>query len=51
MGWVRTYDAEYCALAELEDVPLITADDRLARGARRRLPYVLRLTDEAKRFA
>jgi predicted nucleic acid-binding protein len=51
MGWVRTYDAEYCALAELEDIPLITADERLARGARGRLPYVLHLADEAGRLA
>lgn len=50
MGWVRTYDAEYCALAELEDVALVTGDQRLARGARGRLPYVLRLTEEAERL-
>jgi predicted nucleic acid-binding protein len=50
MGWMRTYDAEYCALAEIEDVPLLTADDRLARSARGRLPYVLRISDEARRL-
>jgi predicted nucleic acid-binding protein len=51
MGWMRTYDAEYCALAEIEDIPLLTADDRLARSARGRLPYVLRVSDEARRLA
>ena len=51
MGWVRTYDAEYCALAEIEDIPLLTGDDRLVRGARGRLPYVVRIADEARRLA
>ncbi len=41
MGWGRTYDAEYCALAEIEDCLLVTTDDRLRRAAEDRLPYVL----------
>ena len=51
MGWARTCEAEYCALAEIEDIPLLTADDRLVRAARGRLPYVLRVADEARRVA
>jgi predicted nucleic acid-binding protein len=35
MGWAKTYDAEYVALAQLLDRPLLTADARLARGAAR----------------
>jgi predicted nucleic acid-binding protein len=31
LGWARTYDAEYVALAQLEDRPLLTADHRLGR--------------------
>ena len=32
LGWAKTYDAEYVALAQILDVPLLTVDGRLARG-------------------
>jgi predicted nucleic acid-binding protein len=32
LGWGRTYDAEYVALAVALDLPLLTLDARLARG-------------------
>lgn len=32
LGWAKTYDAEYVALAQLLDLPLLTLDGRLARG-------------------
>jgi predicted nucleic acid-binding protein len=35
LGWAKTYDAEYVALARLLDCPLFTVDDRLRRGAGR----------------
>jgi len=33
LGWAKTYDAEYVALARLLDAPLFTRDGRLRRGA------------------
>jgi len=35
LGWGRTYDAEYVALAKLLDCRLVTLDTRLRRGADR----------------
>ena len=35
LGWARTYDAEYLALASLLDCRLVTVDGRLRRGADR----------------
>jgi predicted nucleic acid-binding protein len=32
LGWAKTYDAEYVALAQLLGIPLLTLDGRLARG-------------------
>ena len=33
LGWAKTYDAEYLALARHHGCPLITLDERLIRGA------------------
>jgi predicted nucleic acid-binding protein len=33
LGWAKTYDAEYVALARLLKCALLTMDSRLARGA------------------
>lgn len=33
LGWAKTYDAEYVALASLLDCRLLTLDGRLRRGA------------------
>jgi predicted nucleic acid-binding protein len=33
LGWAKTYDAEYVALARFLDAPLVTLDARLMRGA------------------
>lgn len=33
LGWAKTYDAEYIALAQARDVALLTIDERLQRGA------------------
>jgi predicted nucleic acid-binding protein len=35
LGWSKTYDAEYIALARLERCPLVTADARQRRAAGR----------------
>ena len=35
LGWAKTYDAEYVALAKLLDAKLLTRDARLRRGAHR----------------
>lgn len=35
LGWAKTYEAEYVALARLLGCPLITLDARLQRGAGR----------------
>jgi predicted nucleic acid-binding protein len=35
LGWAKTYDAEYCALAAILDCRLVTLDGRLRRGADR----------------
>jgi predicted nucleic acid-binding protein len=34
LGWAKTYDAEYVAVALRERCPLVTRDARLRRGAR-----------------
>ena len=33
LGWAKTYDAEYIALALITEAPLITIDERMRRGA------------------
>jgi predicted nucleic acid-binding protein len=33
LGWAKTYDAEYVALAQILEVPLLTRDGKLYRGA------------------
>lgn len=35
LGWAKTYDAEYVALARILACPLFTVDDRLGRVAAR----------------
>ncbi len=35
LGWAKTYDAEFLALARLEDAQVLTADGRLRHGADR----------------
>ena len=34
-GWAKTYEAEYVALAKLNECRLVTVDSRLRRGAER----------------
>ena len=33
LGWAKTYDAEYVALAVITGAPIVTLDERLRRGA------------------
>jgi predicted nucleic acid-binding protein len=40
LGWAKTYDAEYVALARILGCPLFTVDDRLRRGADRMVEIV-----------
>ena len=40
LGWAKTYDAEYVALASLMGAQLLTLDARLARSATRLVPVV-----------
>jgi predicted nucleic acid-binding protein len=40
LGWAKTYDAEYVALARLESRRLVTQDARLQRGAGRLVEIV-----------
>ncbi len=44
LGWAKTYDAEFCALASLLRVKLVTLDARLRRGADR-LGFVIGPTE------
>ena len=34
LGWHKTYNAEYVALAQILDLPLLTVDGRLARAVK-----------------
>ena len=49
MGWARTYDAEYCALAALERCDLVTTDGRL-RASGGRLGFVRTPAEAAGRL-
>jgi predicted nucleic acid-binding protein len=51
MGWAKTDDAEYCALAEMLGCELVTGDRRLRAAARGRLDYVLTVGEAAARLA
>jgi predicted nucleic acid-binding protein len=40
LGWAKTYDAEYIALARILDIPLLTVDGRLRATATRLIRVV-----------
>jgi predicted nucleic acid-binding protein len=40
LGWAKSYDAEYVALAQFLKCPLLTIDGRLARGAAHLIQFV-----------
>ena len=40
LGWAKTYDAEYVALARALEVDLMSRDERLRRGAARSIPVI-----------
>jgi predicted nucleic acid-binding protein len=40
LGWAKTYDAEYVALADILRCRLLTVDERLKRGAGRLVEIV-----------
>jgi predicted nucleic acid-binding protein len=48
LGWAKTYDAEYLALARLARAQVVTLDARLRRGAAR-LELVVGLDEVGKR--
>jgi indolepyruvate ferredoxin oxidoreductase alpha subunit len=50
MGWAKTYDAEYCAVAELLRCELVTTDRRL-RAAGARLGYVITPAEAVERIS
>ncbi len=41
LGWAKTYDAEYVALAQILNIPVLTRDRRLERGGASRLIRLL----------
>lgn len=40
LGWTRTYDAEYVAVATSRQIPLLTLDARLARAVGRLIDVI-----------
>lgn len=40
LGWAKTYEAEYVALAQRHTAPLVSRDERLRRGASRLVTVV-----------